>query len=269
MLAAACALFIATTAFSMWLYAGGHPADPRCAGYTFWSNFLSDLGMSCAWNGRPNVAGAVVFGVGVAVLGAALIAFTATWRTFAFGRRRGRGLGIAGQLLATASGLGFVGLAVTPFDRMISVHMAFVGIAFGGLVLCAACFAILCWINAATRFLTGSHLAYVAVLAGYLAVTAYAASLGPSWRARELLVGSQKLMALASMGYVALMTIAVRRQLAISSVDAEARRACPGPAGSSRSRDAGEGSVTRPRCPSVPAPGAPPREDSPSPDAAP
>src|SRR5512141_425323 len=114
----------------MVLYAGGTWFDPATAHYQFTGNFLSDLGMTHAFSGRANYAASVVFGIALASVGGALIAFVWTWREFAFERRRAVVAGYAAAVLGTLSGLAFVGVAVTPFDLALWAHNTLVIAAF-------------------------------------------------------------------------------------------------------------------------------------------
>ena len=54
-------LFVVLTIVAMFLYAGGTGTDPDSAGYSFFHNFFSSLGLTIAPNGEPNRASAVLF----------------------------------------------------------------------------------------------------------------------------------------------------------------------------------------------------------------
>ncbi len=99
--------FVVLTAIAMVVYGDG---------YRFSHNFLSELGATTTWSGTPNHAAAVLFGIALAGLGSAFVAFAGAWRAFAFARGRARGAGIASQLFGTASGTAFVAVAVTPVN---------------------------------------------------------------------------------------------------------------------------------------------------------
>src|SRR3954471_9360910 len=114
----------------MALYAGGTWWDPSASGYHIAGNFLSDLGMTHAFSGRANYTSSVLFAIALATLGAALVAFVWAWRDIAFARGRARFAGHASAVLGTASGLCFIGVALTPFDLALRAHNTFVVSAF-------------------------------------------------------------------------------------------------------------------------------------------
>ena len=49
-------------------YPGGTLLTPSSPGYSFTHNFLSDLGMTVAYNGRPNMIGAALFALSLLTL---------------------------------------------------------------------------------------------------------------------------------------------------------------------------------------------------------
>src|SRR5438045_8307484 len=99
-------------------YPGGTMLDHSTPGYSFFRNFLSDLGMTVAHDGQPNALGAslfilslciVVVGVGGCLVGLVrLYAGSPRSRTFALAA------GVIGLLVCAS----FIGVAVTPEDRM-------------------------------------------------------------------------------------------------------------------------------------------------------
>jgi hypothetical protein len=62
------ALAVVLTGAAMVVYPGGTMRNPGTNGYSFFQNFLSDLGARVAWGGRQNRASAVLFGAGFAIL---------------------------------------------------------------------------------------------------------------------------------------------------------------------------------------------------------
>src|SRR3954469_1489774 len=62
---------------SMGAYRGGTTHDRAVVGYSFLHNFLSDLGMTVAYDGRPNRLGPTLFVVSLTTLAIGLGAATA------------------------------------------------------------------------------------------------------------------------------------------------------------------------------------------------
>jgi hypothetical membrane protein len=106
-------------------YPGGTPLNPATVGYSMPQNFLSDLGMTVAYNGQPNRMGAAFF-VGslfvlVVGLGSCLLAIVRLQWSDVASRRWARAA-TACALLACA---GFVGVAFTPENRVMALHVSF------------------------------------------------------------------------------------------------------------------------------------------------
>jgi hypothetical protein len=108
---------------SMIAYPGGAAYDRARTGYAFWHNFLSDLGMTVAFNGQRNTPGAMLFASSVALLAiggaGCLVGSVQLNKHHAGARRLSRAGGVFGLLVCAA----FVGVASTPEDRLFSLHL--------------------------------------------------------------------------------------------------------------------------------------------------
>ena len=162
---------------AMFLYPGGTVLDASTRGYSLSRNFLSDLGMTVAYDGQPNRIGATLFTISVLVLvlglGGALAEFVRRYAVEPAARRFAIAAGVAG-LLASAA---FVGVAFTPENRVMDLHVRFTLLAFQ-LLPVAALFVTL----AARRSRTAPTRSVAAWAAMSVALAAYAALLqwGPS-----------------------------------------------------------------------------------------
>jgi hypothetical membrane protein len=107
------------------LYPGGTVLDESTRGYSFAHNFLSDLGSTVALNYQRNFMGAVLFGlsvvIGVFTLAACIVASVRLLSTAAAARPFARFAAAASVLVC----VGFVGVAVTPEDRLMELHSTF------------------------------------------------------------------------------------------------------------------------------------------------
>jgi hypothetical protein len=183
--------------------------------YRFGYNFLSELGATHTWSGTPNHAAAVLFGIALASLGCAFVAFAGAWRTFAFARGRARAAGIASQLFGTTSGAAFVAVAVTPVNLALDLHNGLVIAAFGLLFLYAATMTFVWWRNGAAGAQLAASVAYLLLVGVYLGLAVYVAGDGHlTEHGRVMLVISQKIVAGASMLYIAYMTVVMRAMIA-------------------------------------------------------
>jgi hypothetical membrane protein len=207
--------FVVLTVGAMQLYAGGTWFDPAAPHYQFAGNFLSDLGMTHAFSGRSNYPSSVLFGVGLATLGLALVAFAWTWRGFAFERGRARAAGHASAVLGTASGLAFTGVAVTPLDLALWPHNALVIAAFGLLLIYVAAITFVMWRNGVSRARLAANLAYLALVVGYIALVAC----GPRFdtpHGHTIQVLGQKTIAYGSMLHIVYLAATTRRALRLA-----------------------------------------------------
>ncbi len=207
--------FVVLTAIAMVLYAGGTWFDPSASRYELAHNFFSDLGATHAWSGRANYDSAVLFTIALATLGIAFIAFAGAWRAFAFARSRARGAGIAAQLFGTLSGACFIAVSVTPIDHALHAHNTFVVAAFGCLLGYAGSLTIVMWRNGARGAHLVAHGLYLALVMAYVAMVLVAVRRGIATEdGVVVMVISQKVVAYASMLFVAFLTTSTRKQFA-------------------------------------------------------
>ena len=115
------AQFLCLTVLAVQFYPGGTMEDQKTTGYSFYENFLSDLGMTKAWSGRPNPTASLLFNTALVVLGLAIIPFFLflpshapdQWET----------LRIA-SVFGVISSLAVVGIGLSPFDAHPDAHVA-------------------------------------------------------------------------------------------------------------------------------------------------
>jgi hypothetical protein len=213
--------FVVLTTGAMALYAGGTQYDTAADHYEFFHNFLSDLGSTETFAGRSNYSSCVLFAIALATVGAAIIGFAGTWQTFAFARGRGRVLGIASRGLGSASGLAFVGIALTPWNLVVTTHMVFVFLAFGLLLAYVACMTLLLWQNSSDRVLLVASVVYIVALAGYV-VLGVAGPRLDSESGHAVQVTGQKLVCYASMTYLIALAVRLKRRIELDRAAAAA-----------------------------------------------
>jgi cytochrome bd-type quinol oxidase subunit 2 len=182
---------------SIVLYPGGTFLDESTRGYSFAHNFLSDLGSTVALNYQRNWAGAILFGLaivlGVFTLGACIVATVRVLSVATAARFLAR-LAAAGAVLVC---VGYLGVAVTPEDRSMGLHLAFGMVAFRTFPVVTTLLALATMRD--DRFRARAATGWIVltlVLAGFIAV----GHLGPSVRTEHGLtvqVLTQKTMALA------------------------------------------------------------------------
>jgi hypothetical protein len=123
--------FIVISIIAMFFYGGGTPWDPSAEGYTFWQNFLSDLGRTVAYNGVENTVSSPLFNFCLGMYGVTLVLFySASFRLFST---------LLGYLITIAgiiSGIGMFIIALAPDNILPDLHMQ--GVWMWALALLAA-----------------------------------------------------------------------------------------------------------------------------------
>ena len=72
-----CIQFVVLTTVAMFFYPGGTHADHSTVGYSFWSNFFSDLGLITAHSGDANTVSFSLFVTALSLAALALVLFFA------------------------------------------------------------------------------------------------------------------------------------------------------------------------------------------------
>lgn len=114
--------FIILTAIAMITYKGGTRLDSTSEGYSFFSNFFSDLGRTISYSGEVNTVSAVIFfvalvGMGLSFLGYFLIIpeiFTETDEQVKYSK--------IASVIGKCSVVAFIGIAFAPADILPLIH---------------------------------------------------------------------------------------------------------------------------------------------------
>jgi hypothetical protein len=125
-----CIFFVVLTAIAMFFYPGGTASDPTTRGYSFFTNFFSDLGRTQARNGQPNPIAVPLFFIALSGAGVALIAFFVAFARFFTRTRLDRALTMLGTLVGIIAGLCFIGIAFVPANLNSALHTRLVYGAF-------------------------------------------------------------------------------------------------------------------------------------------
>ena len=115
---------------AMLVYPGGTYRDHTTSGYQFFHNFFSDLGATTTWSGRPNPVGAWLFVVSLVVLVVGMAAILAGLaRVYGRTSRAVPPIRVA-VLVGVFVCVCFIGVAATPENRALSIHVLFTKLAF-------------------------------------------------------------------------------------------------------------------------------------------
>jgi protein-S-isoprenylcysteine O-methyltransferase Ste14 len=132
---AACAQFVALTALAMLLYPGGTGADKAAPGYSFFTNFFSDLGRTVSHSGATNTSSMPLFVIALVLAGAGLMLFFIAFTQFFNRNWVTRVFSILGTIFGLVAGACFIGVALTPSNISGAAHGSFVLLAFGSFFL--------------------------------------------------------------------------------------------------------------------------------------
>jgi hypothetical membrane protein len=180
----------------MFRYPGGTPLNhARTTRYSLTSNFLSDLGMTVAYNGARNRAGAAMFAASVLLLVLAFASFLFTLVRLCMSTRRARPWAVATSIVGMVACAAFVGVALTPENAARAVHVMFT---IGAWRLIAMAAVLLAATTAAAGALTVrgtlAMLFLSAMLLAYVGVIAWGPATSTSW-GLEVQVVAQKTIA--------------------------------------------------------------------------
>lgn len=118
-------LGFAAALVAMVRYPGGTTLGGTTSRYSLSQNFLSDLGMTVAYNHQPNRLGAALFVIAlmslVVGLGSSLAGIARRLGSYPAARRWARSAAVCGLAACVA----FAGVAVTPENRVMDMHIAF------------------------------------------------------------------------------------------------------------------------------------------------
>jgi hypothetical protein len=135
-------LFGVLTMVAMLYYPGGTITDATTLGYSFFNNFFSDLGLTETYAGQPNTLSAVLFVAALTMAGCGLAVFFIAFRQFFLASAAESWLSGIGSCCGVIAGICFVGVALTPANLYLDMHLEFVFWAFRAFPLAVLCYAI-------------------------------------------------------------------------------------------------------------------------------
>lgn len=201
-------------------YPGGTFRDHSTSGYSLTHNFLSDLGATVAHNGQPNGLGTALFVASLSILvigmGGCLIGLVRLYSRIPGARSLSFAAGAVAFLVCAS----FIGVAVTPEDRALSLHILFTKLAFRAFPVVPLLLALASRADPGTpRRVTSGWLVLAVITAGYVAILDW----GPSTRTPGGLVVqvvAQKIVTLSAVLLIVFQTYVADRMLLPARADA-------------------------------------------------
>ena len=172
-----CGIFVLLTVIAMFTYPGGNANDEWTEGYDFFRNFFSDLGRFRLVNGNPNTASFILFFIALVIAGSSLTLFFIAFRNFFMQDSINYRASLAGTGFGVAAGICFIGVAFTPYDLYLDMHVDFVFWAFRTFLVAVGIFAYVIFRqNTYPRKYGWVFLTFAFCLAGYILLLEF----GPS-----------------------------------------------------------------------------------------
>jgi hypothetical protein len=203
--------FVLLTAIAMFVYPGGAVYQRSANRYLFFRNFFSDLGATVTPSGRANLPSHLLFGFALASIGLALIVASSNWKVIVARKQGARGIGLASQALEIIAGLGFVGIAATPWNLVLDAHNGFVRAAFGFLLAYDICLLLIQLRNRWPSAFVAANAVYLLLLIAYVGILFFGPALDTQ-SGLEFQVGAQKIIVYASVINLGLQALSVRRE---------------------------------------------------------
>jgi magnesium-transporting ATPase (P-type) len=111
---------------AMVFYPGGTSIDRDRIAYSFFENFFSDLGMARTYSGEPNTLSRLLFTSALILVGIVLIAFFLLLVSYFNETKLEMNSSRIGSAAGILAGIACIGIATTPWDLYLNIHMIFV-----------------------------------------------------------------------------------------------------------------------------------------------
>ena len=164
-----CVQFIVLTTVAMFYYPGGTYTNHDTVGYSFWSNFFSDLGRRATFSGASNTVSHILFVTALCFAAFVLaLAFAALPQLFTR-VKSARRLAVLGSIVGIISVVSYIGIASAPADLHLPIHKLFVYIAFTAFLVVVALYSAAIFRNKFYPDIYAyTYLAFAVILALYL-----------------------------------------------------------------------------------------------------
>ena len=112
--------FLLFSTIAMFFYSGGTSWNKLAEGYTFWHNVMSDLGRTVSYSGLSNTISSKIFNSSLMIFGISIIIIYLNMsKSFLLSKNFVSIIKIIGII----SGLGMIGVSLTPDDILSDEHM--------------------------------------------------------------------------------------------------------------------------------------------------
>jgi hypothetical protein len=182
----------------------------------FLRNFFSDLGATITPSGRPNLASHILLVLALGCVGLALVVASSNWKVIVRRRQAAQAVGRASQVLEIIAGLGFIGIAATPWNLVLDAHNGFVRAAFGFLLAYDLALLVIQLGNGWPSAYTAANALYLLLLLAYVGILFFGPGLDTK-SGLEFQVAAQKIIVYASVINLGLQAVSIRSEVKSSS----------------------------------------------------
>jgi len=128
------AVYVILSSLGMLFYAGGTYINPDAPGYSFWANYLSDIGRSKAYSGKDNTVSMILYSIALSFWAVSFIPFFLALRSLFTEGKLERILSTIGSLFGVIAAICLIGIAFTPADILGGPHIIFVYLGYSSLL---------------------------------------------------------------------------------------------------------------------------------------
>ena len=204
-------VFIVFNIIAMLSYPGSTYLDDLSLGYSFSSNFLSDLGRTMSFSGELNFLSAQLFNMSLILAGGVFALFYLNvWKVFSDSSHWM--LAIGGSLFGVLGALSLVGVGLTPADLYLDFHIIFATWLFRFFFVASLCYSLVIfrYPGFENKYALG-YIVFTCSILLYILVSEFGPSPKASQFALILQVVSQKLILIIFLGAIYIQTMGLKK----------------------------------------------------------
>lgn len=126
--------YLIISSITMVLYHGGDRFDPTAEGYNFFGSFLSDLGRMHAFTGMPTYDTGIFYAIALGFMGVGTLVFFGVHRYLI--PNSNEKIRSVATWMGYIAGLGYIAVAITPWDLYPAIHLISVFTCFIAFMIC-------------------------------------------------------------------------------------------------------------------------------------
>ena len=187
--------FIILQFLGMLVYPGGTIHDIDTNGYSFTSNFFSDMGAYSARNGAPNYLSMILFSLSLMLVGVTFVFYYLVLPKIMGNNKMNYILSWIGTFFAFCGSICLVGTGLTPTDLVFDAHVFFANNIFHSFLITAFCYSIVIFRSNVLdkRYAIGYALFFISIFL-YVVILQFGPSVNTGQSALVFQVVAQKMI---------------------------------------------------------------------------